>query len=149
MCHTWHADASSTQTPCRQNINKETRGNDSPINQVSRWESERKRTQKGKRKDTVVVSLEPTCAQVCAMKCGGDPSQPTSNHQSKATQPLSFIECLVKSVQFLATSIVIFLPVLRSIRQLEGRERRAGSSAVEGASGFVSVRARWQERGWQ
>ena len=39
--------------------------------------------QGGREKKNALVSLEPTCRpMVRAMKCGGDPTQPTYNHQS-------------------------------------------------------------------
>ena len=63
----------------------------------------------------------------------------------EATQPPSFIECLVKSEQCLSfslsltlviTSIVIFLPISEIHPSVGGTERRASSFVVESVSGF-------------
>ena len=41
------------------------------------------RAREGGKRKIALVSFEPTCRHVvCAMKCGGDPTQPTYNHQS-------------------------------------------------------------------
>ena len=61
------------------------------------------------------------------------------------TQPPSFNECLVKSVQCLSLSsnnVDCDIPPTSEIHpSVGGTERRAGSFVVESVSGFVSVRA--------
>ena len=63
---------------------------------------------KQKRKDTV-VSLEPACAQVCAMKCGGGPAQPTYT-----TSPTSYFQHATSNFQLPTASNFSYLLLLTS-----------------------------------